>query len=389
LPFPGVWLDAVHAGGRFVAVGAQDWNTGMPALITSVDGLSWHPLGDRPLPSANQVYFDGTQFVVVTVSWEQTTDEYRYYLATSPDAREWTKWEVQWRYLPRRLEFFKGRWIAIGQGLIHSSDGKTWTTLFESEQFNAAAKDDHQIMVGGQNGGIMVSSDGLNWEERSTGSSGPIYSLAKHGDTWAALTWNRLLLSKDGNEWTAHPRPVASAFLASGGDILLAVNPYVVMSSRNGHQWEQAGVLAAISGIAFTGDRFLAVGGTDPIGIDNPGRGIVLESLDGKSWRTLATPATGFLSQIAFGNNTALALTAHGGVVQLYASPPAPSLQMDSSFGLVISGRPGARYRIEMTEDLGGQWRERLTLSMQDSSEVLRLNDLPSSQAFFRAVLVE
>jgi hypothetical protein len=387
LGYPGAWLDAVYGGGRFVAVGAPDWQTGMPALITSLDGVNWRHLGERRLPPAQQVYFDGSQFVTLSVQWGETAEENRFTIATSPDGIKWAAWEVDWRQLPSRLEFFKGSWIAIGQGLSHSPDGKVWTTIFEDREFLAAAKDDNQIMIGGRRGGIMVSPDGLNWEERSTGVENAITSLTKHGEAWVALAETQLLVSTDGMAWSIQESPVAWGFLESAAGILLAANSNEVFFSSDGLQWERSSLPAPVSQITFTGTRFLAVGGRFG-GFGSSGQGIVLESIDGAAWQIAATPATGYLSQIAWGKGTALLLTGRGGIVQLNPPGAAPTLQMNDSLVLLLSGRPGGHYRIETTEDLNGTWREDRIVTLGGSSELLPPINPLARQAFFRAVLL-
>lgn len=231
---PGGYRGALHAvardpeaGGRFVAVGEA--GASAPRLLVSDDAVTWQ---DRTRADGNifrdlqDVLWDGERFVVVGDKsvW------------TSADGLAWDRHTSISRRSLRAVALGAGRYVAVGDGgvVIHSNDGVNWREAQTPHGFDTPLKDvawggGKFVAVGRElrlSAGVLVSDDGVVWEDVWTGL--PELRGIAHGAGW---------------------------FVAVGVDGTIAV-------SRDALRWERehSGVVGNLNGIAFAHGQFLAVG---------------------------------------------------------------------------------------------------------------------------------
>lgn len=217
----------------------------------------------------------------------------------------------------------QSQFIAVGNGVLSSSDGITWTSRNSNSTktlYNIIWGDNRYLSVG-ESGAIITSTDGINWTSLNSGTTenlkgavwnGSIYVIvgrsgtiltSTNGDLWTsrisnttnellAITWNgsifvaagasgTVLTSPDGITWT--PRTTGTGQQINGitwnGSKFIFVASYgKIYSSMDGINWtsETSNTTENLVGISWTGNKFIAVGGYSG--------GSILTSSDGVTW---------------------------------------------------------------------------------------------------------
>jgi len=171
------------------------------------------------------------------------------------------------------------------------------------------------IAVGG-NGLIMRSVDhGFHWVDRYSSVTDPLRSIVSNGQGFVVVGGKGagvVLTSGDGNNWSKHPLPAGvdpiyavswgnQRFVAVGGVVPVSSGGAFsnsVLTSTDGVVWtvQSSGVTGFLHDISFDGQRFVAVG------VDRTGKaGLLLTSVDGVSWSSLAVKST-FLTGVGAAN---------------------------------------------------------------------------------------
>ena len=241
-----------YGAGLFVAVG-EGASTGDVIVQTSPDGFHW---SDQTIHSTNlvgltDVVFGKGQFIAVGGS--------RVILVSS-NGVDWQEWDTGLGYGLAKIKFDGKQFLGVGYLVAASSDGKSWS------DFLHFGTDD-----------IAESSTGIYvW-----GSSWTYYDH-DHGVTYAEVmagtvktnTWS-MKLDIIRKEVTDN---VAAAVAYGNGTFVLAgtADHAVLYSSTDGVTWHDHSAAAPdnLYGVAFVGDRFVAVGN----------HGTILTSLDGWTW---------------------------------------------------------------------------------------------------------
>ena len=178
--------------------------------------------------------------------------------------------------------------VAIGSlGTIYSSpDAITWTLRVPPGGPGAgtfrgiAYANGRFIVVGYLSYPVIYSDDGINWSTPTTPPGGPCESVAYGNGVWVAVGQSRTRVSSDnGVTWTTG---IIDSALLTATDITFG----------NG-----------IFSIVTSGTMFVS--------------GIITTTVNGTSLLNTFTPATGYFSSIAFGNQVFVALKSDG---QIYTS---------------------------------------------------------------------
>ena len=268
-------------GGRFVAVG----NDGV--IVYSADGEDWQTARDTDTATLHDVVYNGERFVAVGAGIIlHSSDGKRWDLSRSGlPHREWLN-DVVWS---------GERFVAVGDSILHSGDGDRWETATVEVEGEPSKRPDGYVwwsgiawngagfVTVGRGGAILVSGDGLHWEQASD---------------------SRTLL----------PELVGVAW---GGERFVAVAGWpdsMVLHSADGQRWQNASVgsestlygtyLLGLNDVVWAGDRFVAVGAT------------IASSADGDRWRELPLPMDGTLNAVVWNGQDLIAVGHEGTIMR-------------------------------------------------------------------------
>lgn len=166
-------------------------------------------------------------------------------------------------------------------------------------------------------GGIYASTNRLVWERLESGTLQDLRGLALLGDRWLVTgAEGTALYSDDGVSFhAARLEPPTTAWLegvAASSDPAIAVavgDEGTIYRTTDGTNWSrvEATPLAAwLSGVAYGGGRFVAVGEG----------GVVASSADGMTWETASSPTSAYLTRVAYGDGRFLAVGDGGEILE-------------------------------------------------------------------------
>jgi hypothetical protein len=330
--------DVSYGGGLFVAVG--------DAFYNSPDGVCWtrQALDTPSINGMSGVAYGNGQFVAVeSGAWRR---ESRVYTSVSGTAwQQSTTMPASELPVIDRVFFGGGTFLAVGQEpnpsvapgyhwlVMTSSDGVSWTrhsgptNSGESYYLNAATYGNGIYVVGGwsqlpeQQGLVLTSTDLTTWVA-ATGFPFTVVQGFTYGKGLFVAAGSSIATSSDGVQWTNQSSGVQSGLsgVAFGGDSFAAVGePQLILSSTDAINWTQhATRVDGFQGITYGKGSFVAVGGYYT---DHP-RGVAVQS-GGRPQMCLK--ALGFGP--AWNPGFQLLLTAeHGRSYRLQSSPVLPAV---------------------------------------------------------------
>lgn len=208
--------DIAWLGDRFLAAAG-------PALVTSLDGLSWarESLGTNItwqaiLPSPNNFYAFG---------FEHSLNQISTAVAGLTNAGAGIQWIQQTdpffrgqrhRFLVEDALALHGRVIALGQesatGRIFTRTNQVWAQvpLPGLPPFTAGAANETRAVVVGDEGIIITSADLLNWQSQQKRLP-PILQPIYVNGRFIALPERELFVSTNGTDWAHYPTTLDSA----------------------------------------------------------------------------------------------------------------------------------------------------------------------------------
>jgi hypothetical protein len=252
--------------------------------------------------------------------------------------------------------------------------------------------------IGGRSVAIFSSYTGTNWSRAGASKPGVrlndvIYAnglyLAVGVATRDNSPWLRseplVFTSPDAETWTKQRlSPVlfdGSEFrrVAYGNGINVAVGDVINAYSVDGSRWNPLHSESAFLSLAFGEGFFVAVG---PFGN-------IISSKDGISWKRYNTGRIDFLTDVAYGNNTFVAV---GGRGQIYQSDPILALDLSKGLPAQLSlrGPLGRSCLIESADGLvaTNPWTAVATVSLTKNPTTWVDSDSASKpQRFYRAIL--
>lgn len=237
-------------------------------LLSSADGASWTP-GTIPTraTSLTSVGFGGGTWVVGTFDGR---------ILRSTDGITWTQ---NAQVLPKRATAFahqSGTFVATAAGsLWHSTDGIDWiqVTQFGSVRDGVLCVGGGRFLANQENGptgSLLVSTNGIEWTAHPRPAE-VIYSLGYTGDQFLILGYegsnfgdNRAFSSSDLKTWTpgGFLRGLRPAALAFSGGISMAAGASSPEMSADGSAWSPGGSAGSgvIRKLIVFGARFIGVG---------------------------------------------------------------------------------------------------------------------------------
>ena len=202
--------------------------------------------------------------------------------------------------------------------------------LPQGNDFRDVTYGDGRFVAVGEQGTILVSTDGLTWTNR-TMDWFDLVAVAHGNGTFVAVgPFGGLLTSTDGEHWTKRSIPGASypgelSDVTFGNGRFVAVGNRSVISSVDGVEWQAwpGAVNHDLATVGFGNGKFVAYRNGVPAGII---------SSDGVNWSSFALqPALAFgIRSVAFGNGLFVGVTAS----QIRTSPDGTNwtAQTDLSF---------------------------------------------------------
>ncbi len=250
----GIW-GVAYGNGRFVAVesGAARRES---RVYTSAGGTAWQQSTTMPacqLPVINRVFFGGGTFLAVGQEPNPSTAPgYHWLVMTSSDGVSWTR---------------------------HSGP----TSSGEAYYLNAATYGDGVFVVGGWSvnptaqGFVLTSTDLTIWVP-VTGFPFTVVNGLTYGKGLFVAAGSSIATSSDGVQWTNQSSGVQSGLsgVAFGGDSFVAVGePRLILSSTDAINWTQhATRVDGLQGVTYGNGSFVAVGAYYT---DHP-RGVAVQS---------------------------------------------------------------------------------------------------------------
>jgi hypothetical protein len=282
---------AVRGTNAWVAVGAGD------EILVSPDATSWTSVTEQPLTQG--AYTTAAPFGLVTdgittiaASGGLTSARVGFYVATN--GTEAFNTYVATQSAPYDLAAHGGRLVAVGEGgmALVSSDGLNWsprTSGTASDLFRVRYVGGKFVAVG-SSGALVTSPTGDAWTERFSGTSLGLAGVAENGGLTVAVGVDGVIVtSTDWATWTAQYSTVFNNLngVEAGAGVFVAVGDAgTILESADGTNWtaEASGVTDALYSVIFDNGEFIASGES----------GTVLTSSDGVTWaqHTIATPVS-------------------------------------------------------------------------------------------------
>ncbi len=215
------------------------------------------------------------------------------------------------------------------------SPGQQQTSGTSADLFGVTWGDSQFVAVGATPGSlgspgigvILTSADGADWtlEDSQSVAGDRIASVVWGGDKFVAVGAGPtpIFTSTDGHVWTrqqlapgAGPALLSvtwngSLFVAAGNSANLPIDPRVIATSPDAVQWTfqalpiDVDFATGLTGVVWSGDRFIAVGGF----------GIELHSADGVTWVPGYTGSVAQFSAIATTGTRCVAVGAEGAIM--------------------------------------------------------------------------
>jgi hypothetical protein len=238
---------------------------------------------------------------------------------TSTDGKFWTVHASNLPYSGKiAATYGLNTFVAITDtGIFTSPDGAVWTKRYSisSSRLNALTYGGNRfVAVGGHDplGFISgpdtayayVSTDGINWTQKSLGS-GTCTVITWGNNRYVAIGRQSLgFISTDGTQWSQDSVNLYASSIAYGANRFVAAENIALSASPDGLSWTGlfsigTGQAQAFCSILWDGNRFVAAGSS------------VLTSPDGLNW-AVQQPSPFVITKMAAGNNIIVGLSYAG-----------------------------------------------------------------------------
>ena len=276
---------AAKPGGRAVAVG------GGGAILTSDNGTDWLPTGSSPREYLHRALFANGRFVVVGgrpayIGGPQGGAA----IFSSSDGRTWHSFVPVREELLSDVAFGNGTWIVTGDdgGVFVSTDTLNWTDA----SIDIGTRDLRRVVFG--NGKFLAfsayrdliysSANGLTWTSADVpGVSGVQRVKFLNGQFTAACDGGLVMFSNDGLTWTTHATGLSETLnTISYGKGRWVIGGYFVLGySLDGTVWHTSPAPMQVLDIDYVDGKFLGVGNI----------ATMVASSDGANWESASAPA--------------------------------------------------------------------------------------------------
>lgn len=230
-------------------------------VASSVNGINWAPaifadLIDFRYPQLTSIAWNGSVYLA-TGDFGQAS--------TSVDGINW-----DFGLTPGRKDIEKVIWngshfIAVGQLISVSNDGKSWTETDPSANLNDVACKDETCYAVGENGAFFTSTDLQTWTSQPPFTTSHIMTITAWNSILLAVTTSgQIFRSSDGENWTLATMLAANpmAISANSERVVVLMEDGLMVSSSNADVWEQGetGLPNGVRSLIWDGERFIGVG---------------------------------------------------------------------------------------------------------------------------------
>ncbi len=309
-------------GGLFFALTYTYKDTGngqLRTFLVSSDGLTWT---NQTVPTPDYLidvaYGNGT---VVLLGQTYTNSYVKPFFVSLRNGGEWTYSEIPPNVRVSALAFGNGKFVGVSDDStgvsVSSVDGVSWTvnTLPVNCKLYELSFGGGRFVAVGDKGGILVTTNGENWEVRSPGSPINLRAAAQGNNIYVVVGNEGLVLrTTNGVDWSQQGVPTTANLrsVTFGGGQFMAVgdastNGAVVLISRDGARWSGQEV--------FLGDSFYGVTYGQGVYVAVGLNGIIATSIDGVTWAKQNSRTGARLNAISFNGNAFVAAGTGGTVV--------------------------------------------------------------------------
>lgn len=187
-------------------------------------------------------------------------------LMYSVDGKSWTNIDVSGNF--NCICYGAGKFIAIESMFVAtSSDGKIWTKqesdLPTNTTWKSVAYGNGRFVAVSTTGDAAYSIDGVEWTSKSTGALSALNAIVYTGTRFVAVGFKTICTSDDGVAWSFKSQPVSDTWtsMAYGeGIVVVSGETYEIISSDGGLNWSLTTIQHNnYSGIAYGNGMFVAV----------------------------------------------------------------------------------------------------------------------------------
>jgi len=388
--------------GRFGAVGQGG------VFMTAMNGVGWIPQQSGVSNDLNGLLYVNGNFLVVGAG------------GAIQAGIAWLTGDSGTMATLQGVTFGQGQFLAVGGDstsvILSSVDGANWHTQFTGTNgpLNAATYGNNGFVVVGDQGLVLVSTNGSDWTSQSLSPTMRLLSVAYSNGRYVALGYSPgpflggaavvyespdgqgwsgpvslpiwvaapnihaqiafgtnmfvavggsgpILSSPDGLLWAAQ-NPADASSITYGNGLFAAVCDDQILTSPDGTNWTSNSFPVSRDPITF-GDRVFVAMGAQETTFGN----VYVTSVDGMTWVTrgiegdIDGPQT---SCIAFGNGRYVAVgdagTIRASTLTNALAAPLISGSVDSrGFGISVLAQPGYSYRILSTKNpASGNWSD-------------------------------
>gem|GEM_PF-1572425 len=296
--------------------------------MTTTDGTNW----TYTFPSVSGIsglgYGNGRYVALSGVNRMTSPDLVNWSIATTPHSHS-------------GVAFGNGLLVSIGAGdftysngfVSVSMDGSRWLSQTTPTRVNlsSVAYGQGKFVAVGFNGTILSSTNGVNWVDRTTGSTTVQLNSVTYGNgAFVAVgTSGAGRYSTDGENWisSATGATLKSVTFAKGLFVAVGDNG-AIRTSVNGTNWtsrsSSPSTTEFLNAVQYAGDRFVAVGG-----LAGSGEGaLVLHSQNGTNWTLeVSNIPSSLRTAVAAAGQYVAASDGAGVIVSApYQSAPAPTI---------------------------------------------------------------
>ena len=280
------WNSVVYGNEKWVAIGYVSIADGINDIMTSSDGISWSSVPAPDYNVWNSVTYGNEKFVAVASSGK---------VMTSSDGSNWNDTFAVYNNMGEQV-MTNMSWssVAFGNNNLFVATGYT---------FNNST-------------GIMTSTDGINWNIRSSNVANADLNSVTYGNgKWVIVGTNKIITSStNAASWTvtsSNSGNLKSVIYANGTFVAVGGSG-LVMTSPDGYSWTSRTSTGTQNWNSVTygneNKLFVAVAAT---GNGNK----VMTSPDGSSWTGRPSPNESWLSVSYGGNNTHVAVGYYGKIM--------------------------------------------------------------------------
>ncbi len=305
-------LDAIALGNGIIAVVGKGGS-----IMTSTDGSNFI---QRAAATASDLHGIGWADNLFVAVGEPET------IVTSPDAVQWTVRHLGTNSSLKAAAKGNGLWVAVGTGgaVLTSADAASWTRResYTLNDLNSVAYGNGLFVVVGDNlppnGTMITSPDGIIWTRRNQYTGKNLRAVAFANGTFVA-TGNdgSILISSNGLAWTRPPALFYGnyafnlrAITYAAGTWVVVGNEGLVVTSPNLQDWlvrTRQGI-DNLHGVVALDDKFVAIGN----------RGTIVQS-------EVYVPAGPTLSGRFLGHGVELSVTGEPGISVSFEYSPSLS----------------------------------------------------------------